>query len=121
MKRIKPVGTPKPVLPRHWSCRYCYVPVPKDSDLILGVEASRPAVKHSARTVQHRDGSTSTKFTIESVEHTKETYQTWLKRMAQEDLEDLAFVRSVLGNKKADLFMAGELTLSRARFELLLP
>jgi hypothetical protein len=92
--------------------------VPKDSDIIPDVEGTMPAVKHSARTVQHRDGSTSTKFTIESVEHTKETYQTWLKRMAK---EDLAFVRSVLGNKKADLFMAGELTLSRARFELLLP
>jgi uncharacterized protein with gpF-like domain len=108
--KVYPVGAPKPVLPRHWSCRCCYVPVPKDSDLIPDVEGSRPAVKHSARKVHHRDGSTSTKFTVESVEHTKETYQTWLKRMAK---EDPAFVEDILGKRKAELFRAGKLTLSR--------
>ncbi len=67
-------------------------------------------MKHSARTVHHRDGSTSTKFTVESAEHTKETYRTWLKRMAK---EDSAFVGSILGKRKAELFKAGKLTLSR--------
>ena len=108
--KVFKLGEPKPVLPRHWSCRCCYVPVPKDSDLIPDVEGSRPAVKHSAGTVHHRDGSTSTKFTVEAVEHARENYQGWLKRMAR---EDPAFVESVLGKRKADLFRAGKLTLSR--------
>jgi len=111
--RVYPIGQPKPVLPRHWSCRCCYVPVPKDEGLIPDVEGSRPAVKHSARTVHHRDGSTSTKFTVDEVEFTSETYQVWLKRMAD---EDPAFVRSVLGKRKADLFSVGKLTLTRMVF-----
>jgi hypothetical protein len=48
-------------------------------------------------------------LTVEAVEHTRENYQGWLKRMAR---EDPAFVESVLGKRKADLFRAGKLTLS---------
>lgn len=99
----------KPVLPQHWSCRCSYVPVPKE---IEGVSiddlGNRPAVKHSSRTVHHRDGSTSTKFMVEEVEHTTETYQTWLKRMSH---EDPAFVEKVLGKRKAELFKKGKITL----------
>jgi hypothetical protein len=74
------------------------------------IETARPAVKNSLGTVFHRDGSTSTKFTVESAEHTKETYQTWLKRMAR---EAPAFVESVLRKRMAELFKAGKLTLNR--------
>jgi hypothetical protein len=108
------LGESKPVLPQHWSCRCCYVSVPKEMPGLEHIETARPAVKHSLRTVFHRDGSTSTKFTVEDVEHTNETYQGWLKRMAK---EDSAFVESVLGKRKAELFKAGKLTLSRMAVE----
>jgi hypothetical protein len=100
--KVFKLGEPKPVLPRHWSCRCCYVPVPKDSDLIPDVEGSRPASKCAKNFIRY--------LTVEAVEHTKENYQGWLKRMAR---EDPAFVESVLGKRKADLFRAGKLTLSR--------
>jgi hypothetical protein len=47
----------KPNLPRHWSRRCCYVPVPKEIPGLPEMEHTRPAVKHDARTVHHRDGS----------------------------------------------------------------
>lgn len=105
----------RPVLPRHWRCRCAYVPLPKtwrdlgiDKDEVE--EGTRPAVKHSGRTVQHRDGSTSTKFKVESVEHVPQsmTYQAWMKRQVEKDPD---FVKSVLGKTRFELFKAGKIEL----------
>ena len=97
---------PRPVLPLHWRCRCIYQPV---TDLEGG---TRPAVKHSGRKVHHRDGSTSTKFTVEEVDQVagSTTYNSWLKRQL---VEDPAFVRRVLGRQRFELFKAGKLSLAR--------
>ncbi len=111
------VGEEKPTLPRHWRCRCVYVPVtPTWRELGLDIDeledADRAAVKHSERTVQHKDGSASTKFTVDQVEHVpgKTTYQSWLKGQLD---KDPAFVRSVLGKTRFDLFKAGKLELKQ--------
>jgi hypothetical protein len=105
----------RPVLPRHWACRCVYIPLPPtwrelgiDKDEME--EGTRPAVKHSGRTVHHRDGSTSTKFKVESVEHVPQslTYQAWMKRQVEKDPD---FVKSVLGKTRFELFKAGKLEL----------
>ena len=114
-KVYKP-GEPRPSLPAHWRCRCLYV-VQTPTFKELGIDApeldesTRPAVKHSARTVHHRDGSTSTEFTVESVDQVpaSTTYTEWLKRQLQ---EDPAFVRSVLGKTRFELFKSGKLNLS---------
>lgn len=105
----------KPVLPRHWRCRCVYAPV-APTFREMGIDAdefeggTRPAVKHTGRTVHHRDGSTSTKFTVDQVEQVPgdTTYQAWMKRQLQ---EDPAFVRSVLGKTRFELFSEGKLEL----------
>ncbi len=66
-------------------------------------------MKRSAKKVEHKDGSTSTKFTVQDVEHTSETYSAWMKRQLE---EDPAFVRRVLGKTRFELFKAGKLSLS---------
>lgn len=104
------VGDPKPSLPQHWSCRCCYAPVPKDMPGLPDIEETRPAVKHSARTVHHRDGSTSTKFTVAQVEQSTESYNQWLRRQLR---EDPGFVRSILGKGRFELFKRGKLSLNR--------
>jgi hypothetical protein len=106
--RFFPVDKPRPNLPRHFSCRCLYVPVVNEADAAAPVE--RPAVKHEERTVHHRDGSTSTKFKVSAVEHTTENYSQWLKRQLK---EDPAFVRSILGKTRFELFQAGEIDLRK--------
>lgn len=108
-------GDPRPELPRHWRCRCTYIPIPPTwRDLGLDLDefdgGTRPAVKHDGRTVHHRDGSTSTKFTVGSVEHVpaRTTYQAWMARQLE---EDPAFVRSVLGKTRFELFRNGKITL----------
>jgi len=106
----------RPSLPQHWRCRCLYVvqtPTFKD----LGIDApeldegTRPAVKHDERTVHHRDGSTSTDYTVASVDQVpgKTTYNQWLKQQLQDDPE---FVKSVLGKTRFDLFKSGKYSLS---------
>lgn len=108
---------PRPPLPQHWQCRCLYVPEPK-TWRELGVdmdelpEGDRPAVKHDERTVHHKDGSTSTKFTVASAEQVpaSTTYQTWMKGQLQ---TDPAFVKKVLGPARFELFKDGKLSLNR--------
>ena len=64
-------------------------------------------MKHSGRTVHHRDGSTSTAY---RVEHTTENYAQWLRRQVE---EAPAFVRSILGKTRFELFKAGKITLEK--------
>lgn len=110
-----PVGKPKPRLQRHINCRCIYVAVPKTwrdfgIDLDDSPEPKRPAVKHEARTVHHRDGSSSTRFKVADVEHTTENYNQWLTRQLK---EDPAFVRSILGKTRFELFRDGKITLEK--------
>jgi len=73
-------------------------------------EVERAAVKESGRTVHHRDGSTSTKFTVESVDHTQETYAQWIQRQVHDDPD---FARQVLGKTRYELLKRGKITLDR--------
>ena len=97
-------GEARPSLPQHINCRCCYVP-----DFGLG-DVERAAVKESGRVVHHRDGSTSTAYTVESVEHVSETYSEWISRQVEEDPD---FVRQVLGKSRFELFKSGKISLNR--------
>lgn len=103
-----PVDKTRPRLPRHFSCRCLYVPAVDEPADHKAVE--RPAVKHEGRTVHHRDGSTSTKFKVADVEHTTENYSQWLKRQMK---EDPAFVRSILGKTRFELYESGKVSLDK--------
>ena len=94
----------RPNVPQHINCRCCYVP-----DFGLG-DVERAAVKENERTVHHRDGSTSTAYTVEEVEHTTETYSEWITRQVQ---DDPAFAREVLGKTRFELLKSGKTTLER--------
>lgn len=114
-KIYKP-GEPRPSLPAHWRCRCLYTVVtPTFRDLGIDIDemadTGRTTVKHTGKTVQHKDGSTSTKFKVAEVDRTKpgENYTAWMKRQME---EDPAFVRRVLGKTRFELFKAGKLSLS---------
>lgn len=101
-------GQPRPILPRHWGCRCTYAPV---LDLKQGMP-DRPSVIHSGRMVNHRDGSTSTKFKVESAQPFQGTYAQWLRKMLEQDPD---FVRSILGKTRFDMYRAGKLKLDSMR------
>lgn len=110
---------PRPRLARHGNCRCTYVPVARSwrdfgIDIPELAPVKRPAVKHDARLVHHRDGSTSTKFTPRSGEQTSENYNQWLTRQLH---EDPAFVRGILGKTRFDLFQRGKITLEGMRVD----
>lgn len=110
---------PRPSLPRHTNCRCVYVPKTatwrqlgaKADDLDL---PERAATRHDSRTVHHRDGSTSTEFTVSEVEHTTESYSEWITRQAQ---DDPGFAREVLGKTRFELLKAGKITLDKMRVD----
>lgn len=111
--KIYPRGADKPLLPRHWRCRCVYIPRCKFSDIMdnaITLIDDRPAVQHKSRIVHHRDGSTSTKFSVDKVDFVPQnmTYETWMKKQLQ---DDPAFVRSVLGKTRYELFKSGRITL----------
>lgn len=104
-----------PSLPRHVRCRCTVVPVVKswrdfgiDVDDLPPVE--RPAVKHEAQLVRHKDGSTSSRFRVMDTEKTAETYSQWIQRQLKEDPD---FVRSIFGKTRFELLAAGKLTLEK--------
>ena len=73
---------------------------------------TRPTVYHNKRTVHHRDGSTSTDFSVDKVTFVRQStsYQEWMQRQLK---DDPAFVRSVLGKTRFELFKTGRLTLKQ--------
>ena len=106
-------GEYRPSLPLHWRCRCVYIARCKFSDNfdnMLNKKATRTAVYHSGRLVNHRDGSKSTKFSVDRVEFLpyKTTYESWLRSQLD---KDPAFVRSVLGKTRFELFKAGKISL----------
>ena len=108
--RIYGPGDLRPPLPLHWSCRCLYLPVTDLSE--QAEDGTRPAVKHSEKWVNHKDGSRSKEFTVEDVEHVPASmnYETWLKGQLK---TDPAFVRSILGKTRFELFREGKLELNR--------
>lgn len=104
--QIVRAGAPRTPLPEHWRCRCLWIPRTSLSGKIPQVE--RPATKHSERTVHHRDGSTSTAFSVRDVEFTRENYSQWIKRQA---VEDPAFVRRVLGPTRYNLIKGGKINI----------
>ena len=110
------LNDPKPSLPSHWRCRCMYMPITV-TWRSLGIDidefdgGNQTTVKHNARTVHHKDGSTSTKFTVKEVGHVPAgtTYEGWMRQQLD---EDPTFVRSVLGKTRFELFKSGKLSLS---------
>ena len=119
--KVYKLDAPKPSLPLHWQCRCTYLPVTKTFKE-LGVDVPEPkknprtTVKHSARKVNHKDGSTSTKWTVESVSKVKAgtTYRQWMKSQLE---ADPAFVRQVLGKTRFELFKSGKLILNQMVYQ----
>ena len=114
-KKIFKRDEPRPSLPRHINCRCVYVPkMPTWRELGADVDdldgPARAATKESSRTVHHRDGSTSTKFTVEDVEFTTESYSEWISRQVHDDPD---FARQVLGKTRFELLKNGKITLSK--------
>jgi len=107
-------GEAKPVLPMmHWNCRCTYVPV-TNTYRELGVnmdeatEGKRPAVKHSEKWVQHRDGTWSWKFTPDKVTTSfTGSYQSWLKEQVK---KDPVFVKDILAPKRLNYSAKESLT-----------
>ena len=57
----------KPQVPLHWKCRCTYTPVLKDGLIPVSDESylkERRVQDYDERTVHHRDGSTSTKYSV---------------------------------------------------------
>lgn len=107
------LGEPRPTLPRHIKCRCTYVPHIDWHGMGIPEFArahERPSVKHSERTVHHRDGTTSTKFTVDTASPTTENYNEWIARQLK---EDPAFVRRVLGKTRFELLEKGKLSLDK--------
>jgi len=67
-----------------------------------------------ARTVRHRDGTTSTKYEKRRVKHVPEgtTYSQWLKSLVNsKDPKDVAFAREALGKTRFDLLKSGKIKM----------
>ncbi len=95
----------RPSLPRHINCRCLFVPFFEEFPPL-----TRPGTKWDSRQVNHRDGSTSTKFTVNSSSLTQENYNTWLRRQLETDPQ---FVRSILGKTRYELYSQGKLDISK--------
>lgn len=97
--------TELPAVPRHPRCRCRVIALTRFSEPI-----ARPAVtSYSERTVQHRDGSTSTKQTVGDIKFTKQRYQEFF------DSQPAEWKRSVLGDTKYELYRDGNLSLDDLR------
>ena len=94
--------------PLHFNCR---------SKLIWSTQefldeykkGERPGVLTDAKTVNHRDGTTSTKFKIQKVEQvpTKVTFNQWFNR------QDAKYQRQYLGNTRYELYKQGNLSVEQ--------
>lgn len=114
-EKIVPADAPRTRLPRHINCRCVWLPVSKTFEE-LGLTgpdlplAERPAVKHEAKLVHHKDGSTSTRYRPIEGETTLESYSQWIARQLKEDPD---FVRSIFGKTRFELLASGKLTLDK--------
>jgi SPP1 gp7 family putative phage head morphogenesis protein len=105
-----------PLPPIHWLCR-CYTePVFKNAKLekYLGEQTRIARMDTKARTVHHRDGTTSTKFEKLRVKFPKRklNYNQWMQSMVKsKNLKDVAFAREALGPTRFKLVASGKLKM----------
>jgi SPP1 gp7 family putative phage head morphogenesis protein len=108
-----------PQPPIHMRCRCFLQPVFKHTGLnrYLAKEEKNVRIARidtQARTVKHRDGTTSTKYTKLRVKHppAKLNYQQWLNSMVKSrNPADVSFAREVLGRTRFDLVKSGKLKM----------
>lgn len=96
--------------PIHMRCR-CHLE-PLSDFRLKGQRITR--METDARTVHHRDGTTSTKYESLRVKHVSQetTYNEWMKTMVtSSDPRDRAFAREALGPKRFELVSSGKLRL----------
>jgi len=112
-QEFTPQDTPRP--PLHWRCRSRIVPVWKDKKLndIYLDDGTRPARQETGKkTVKHRDGTTSTKFTKMRAKQlpNRTTWNQWMQSMVNsKNPADRAFAREALGPKRFSLVKSGKL------------
>lgn len=101
-----------PQPPLHWLCRSYLAPIFKWQKEPLGTRIARMDTK--ARTVHHRDGTTSTKYEKLRVKHppAKVSYNDWMKSMVNsKNPPDVAFAREALGPTRFNLVNNGKLKM----------
>jgi SPP1 gp7 family putative phage head morphogenesis protein len=90
-----------PNVPRHPRCRCTITPWNKK---FIDDDDTRPSVIHSQRTVNHRDGSKSTKFKVRDVKQVKinTTYVQWFETLSKTNQ------RNILGQTRFELYQSGK-------------
>ncbi len=98
----------KPVLARHWDCRYVYVPVLKKWSDLAGPKSK--ISKQRLRELEKMDvGPRPAVKDITDVSQFKGSYNEWLQAQLETDPE---FVKRVLGPGRFELFKKGKISLS---------
>jgi len=105
-----------PLSPLHWLCRCFTEPVFKNAQLekYLGEQTRIARLDTKARTVHHRDGTTSTKYTKLDVRFPKRklSYNDWMQSMVKsKNLKDVAFAKEALGPARFKLVSSGKLKM----------
>jgi SPP1 gp7 family putative phage head morphogenesis protein len=108
-----------PQPPLHLRCRCFLQPVFKYTALNRYLAREEQNVRIArvdtkARTVKHRDGTTSTKYEKLRVQHppARMNYQQWLTSMVKSrNPADVSFAREVLGRTRFDLIKSGKLKI----------
>jgi len=101
-----------PVPPLHWRCRSMLSPVFRE-EALENIKTARTALQDTeARTVKHRDGTTSTKYEKLRVQTVpgKTTYSQWMQGLVtSSNPKDIAFAQEVLGPTRFKLVSSGKL------------
>lgn len=105
-----------PVPPIHWLCRCHTEPVFKNAKLeqYMGEQTRIARQDTEARTVHHRDGTTSTKYEKLRVKFPKRklTYNDWMQSMVKsKNPKDVAFAKEALGPTRFKLVSSGKLKM----------
>lgn len=115
--RVYPVGdAPNP--PLHWLCRCHLEPVFKNAQVerLLAEQERIARIDTQARTVKHRDGTSSTKFEKLRVQFPKRklSYNQWMTSMVKsKNPADRAFAREALGPSRFKLVSSAKLKMNQ--------
>ncbi|MFX0090789.1 MAG: minor capsid protein [Candidatus Hodarchaeota archaeon] len=109
-----------PIPPLHWNCRSSLAPVFRE-ERIERIKGNRIArLDTEARTVHHRDGTTSTvyeKMRPQTVSD-KTTYTEWMKSLiGSKNPADVAFAKEALGPTRFKLVASGKLKLESLYYQ----
>lgn len=110
-QKVFPTGE-APAIPLHWRCRCMLLPVFRGEKYINRVDRRITRQDTEARTVKHRDGTTSTKYEKLRVKFVPQgiTHHKWVQSLAHSiDPKDVAFAREMLGKTRFGLVKAGKL------------